>query len=66
MEEIKENPLGNAADLLAWFNLLYNQMSKGLNCFSKAVFHTLVLAKKNSQTDSERSVDSVICEILKG
>ncbi|KAI1238558.1 hypothetical protein IHE44_0013292 [Lamprotornis superbus] len=36
------------------------RMSKGPDCFSKAVFHTLVLAKENFQTDSERSVDSVI------
>lgn len=42
------------------------QLSKGPNSFSKTVFHTLVLVKKNFQTDSERSVESVIWGILKG
>lgn len=39
--------------LTCWLGLtsLTTQMSKGANCFSKAAFHTLVLAKKNSQTD---------------
>lgn len=48
--------------LTCWFGLtsFTTQMSKEPICFSKAVFHTPVVAKKNFQTDSERSVGSVI------
>jgi len=65
MEEIKECPLGNATDLLTWFNFPYNLDVKSF-CFPKAVFHALVLAKKNFQPGSKSSVYSVTHWIFKG